>query len=189
VKVRFGPVWPLQLSVRYSRSISASPRIGRPLMTCGKGPLSHESDSPPPLRLARKRIGGVRTDCKPLANKGFFWVKRGVRRDAVDAGNPVCGWRVLRGEGHEPSGAPSCPRTNTGPRIRQTATRDSDRSRYRRLAGRITVRVIRECVRLGISAEMDRGGGFDQGGRDRMTRSYIRAGPARGIGRLPANGV
>jgi hypothetical protein len=30
-------------------------------------------------------------------------------------------------------------RTNTGPRIGQTATRVSDRSRYRRLAGRITV--------------------------------------------------
>jgi len=44
----------------------------------------------------------------------------------------------------------SSPRTNTDPRIRQTATRVSDRSRYRRLAGRITVRVIRECVRLPV---------------------------------------
>ena len=38
-------------------------------------------------------------------------------------------------------------RTNTGSRIRQTATRISDESRYRRLAGRIIVCVIREWVR------------------------------------------
>lgn len=34
---------------------------------------------------------------------------------------------------------PSCHRTNSGPKIRQTATRVSDESRYRSLAGRIIV--------------------------------------------------
>jgi hypothetical protein len=37
------------------------------------------------------------------------------------------------------SGVPSCHRTNTDPKLGQTATRVSDRSRFRRLAGRITV--------------------------------------------------
>jgi hypothetical protein len=41
-------------------------------------------------------------------------------------------------------------RTNTGPGIRQTATRVSGRSRFRRLASRIIVCVIRECVRLPV---------------------------------------
>jgi hypothetical protein len=35
-------------------------------------------------------------------------------------------------------------RTNSGPKSRQTATRVSDRSRYKRLAGRIIVAGIRE---------------------------------------------
>src|SRR5512141_1660655 len=39
-------------------------------------------------------------------------------------------------------------RTNTGPKIRQTATRVSDGSRYRRPAGRFTVGPIREEARL-----------------------------------------
>jgi hypothetical protein len=51
----------------------------------------------------------------------------------------------------------SSPRTNTGPRIRQKATRVSDGSRYRRLAGRITVRVIRECVRLPVEGRGKQG--------------------------------
>lgn len=41
-----------------------------------------------------------------------------------------------------------CHRTNTGPGIRQTATHVSDRTRYRRPAGRIIVCVIGECARL-----------------------------------------
>jgi len=44
----------------------------------------------------------------------------------------------------EPSGAPSCHRTNTDPRIRQTAARVSDRSRFRRLVDGITVAGVRE---------------------------------------------
>ena len=39
-----------------------------------------------------------------------------------------------------------CHRTDTGPRIRQTATRISDRSRFRRLAGRSSVLETRECL-------------------------------------------
>ena len=47
-------------------------------------------------------------------------------------------------DGSEPSGSPSCHRTNTGTRIRQTATRVSDRNRFRRPVDGITVVDIRE---------------------------------------------
>jgi len=46
---------------------------------------------------------------------------------------------VLSGQSQFEQGAPSCHRTNTCPIFRQTATRVSDRSRYRRLACRNTV--------------------------------------------------
>src|SRR3989304_7499143 len=61
-KVRLGPVRSLRLSVRCPRALSASLRIGSPLTTCGTGPLSHESDSPPTLGHARKKKGGDRPD-------------------------------------------------------------------------------------------------------------------------------
>jgi len=41
-------------------------------------------------------------------------------------------------------------RTTTDPKIRQTGTRVSDRSRYRRLAGRISVLETRECPHLPV---------------------------------------
>ena len=44
-------------------------------------------------------------------------------------------------------------RTTTGPKIRQTGTRVSDRSRYRRLAGRITVLEIRGSGSTGKESE------------------------------------
>jgi hypothetical protein len=40
-------------------------------------------------------------------------------------------------EGPDPAGAPSRHRTNTDPKLGQPTTRVSDRSRYRKLAGRI----------------------------------------------------
>jgi hypothetical protein len=43
-----------------------------------------------------------------------------------------------------PSGTPSCHRTNTVPRIRQTVIRGSDGSGYRRPADGITVAGVRE---------------------------------------------
>src|SRR4030043_2060616 len=51
----------------------------------------------------------------------------------------------------------STPRTTPDPRTRQKAARVSDGSRYRRLAGRITVRVIRECVRLPVEGRGKQG--------------------------------
>src|SRR5659263_657782 len=45
---------------------------------------------------------------------------------------------------------PTCHRTNTDSKLGQTATRVSDRSRYRRLAGGISLGVIRECVCLPV---------------------------------------
>jgi hypothetical protein len=51
----------------------------------------------------------------------------GTKGEAVRTANPV------------QTTSPSCHRTNTGPRIRQTAPRVSDGSRYRKLAGRITL--------------------------------------------------
>jgi len=44
-------------------------------------------------------------------------------------------------------------RTNTGPRIRQTATRFSDESRFRRLVGSFTVLEARECLRYRLKDE------------------------------------
>src|SRR3970040_651384 len=43
------------------------------------------------------------------------------------------------GNESNPPGAPPCHRTNTDPKLGQTAPRVSDRSRFRRLSGRITV--------------------------------------------------
>jgi len=61
-----------------------------------------------------------------MQTTGFFGVKQGFCGDGVDGETPF---------GH---------RTTTGPKIRQTAARVSDRRRYRRLADGITVAGIRE---------------------------------------------
>jgi hypothetical protein len=58
--------------------------------------------------------------------------------------------RLESGDDSEPSGAPSCHRTNTDSKLGQTATRVSDRNRYRRPAGRITVLETRECLHLPV---------------------------------------
>ena len=57
-----------------------------------------------------------------------------------------------RAHGQRYPGAPSCHRTTTGPKIRQTAARVSDRYRYRRQADGITVIGVREGRQQALGA-------------------------------------
>ena len=100
-----------------------------------------------------------RHDAEALAGDGgsgrvHAWVLETARIPVPDRHGkpPVVRLRHLRSHGVSsiPHGFPSCHRTNPGPRIGQTATRVSDGSRFRRLAGRITVMGSRECVRLQV---------------------------------------
>src|SRR4030065_1788868 len=75
----------------------------------GKKGTRFPSDLTPGFRpTGRGNFTGSRTDCKPRANNGLFWVKRGFRGGRVPAGTRT-------GEGAEEQGGKAAFRRRAAP--------------------------------------------------------------------------